>query len=277
MLIVMERIAKTYVCIDATYGEVHARQLVCGLGIFLSVDRDVLLVAVVRFYELHRLHEHTARTAARVINFAVVWLNHLSDKIHDALRRVELTLALTLGNGELAQKELVDTTDDVVLLVFERVELVNLVEQGGKLGAVESEITVIVGRQSAIELLVRLLDVGKCVVYNLEDIVLLGVLHDIRPTTFCRDIEHVVLSVELHHVSIVIAVLLTNLLMLLVEMVAGIFQEDKTQHHMLVFGRLHRSAHLVARLPQSFLHAFGRFCLCCFFCHCFCMYFINQR
>ena len=115
---------------DTTYGEVHLRQLVGRIGILLTIDRDILLITVVRLDKLHALHKHTARTAARVVYLPLVGLYHLGNQIDDALRGVVLPLALTLGDGELAEEILIDTSYQVVLTILERVDLIDLVQEG---------------------------------------------------------------------------------------------------------------------------------------------------
>ena len=126
MLIVMERIGShlTQVTGNATNGKVHLCQFVSGIGIFLTIDRHVLLVAVVRLYELHALHKHTARAAAGVIYLAAVRLYHLGYEVDDGLWRVEFALALAFGYGEIAEEVLIDPAYEVILAVLQRVSFV---------------------------------------------------------------------------------------------------------------------------------------------------------
>ena len=65
--------------LDAVDGEVHLRQPPGLLDRLLAEDRDVLGVAVVLVDELLGLDEHAARPAARVVDPAVVRLQHLDD------------------------------------------------------------------------------------------------------------------------------------------------------------------------------------------------------
>src|SRR5437588_9385255 len=90
--------------LDAADGEVHHGEAACGGVALLTVDGDVAELAAVRFDEFFRLHEHAAGTAARVVNTAFVWSEHLDEEAHDALRSVELTAFLAFGAGELAKE-----------------------------------------------------------------------------------------------------------------------------------------------------------------------------
>ncbi len=157
MLILEESIGGDFAEVggEPAHGEVHLGQLVGGGGelirqlpplphppgalrtsqmgaprpFVLPVDGDVLFVAVVAFHKFERLNEHAAGAAARIINLALVGLDHFGDEIDDALRGVELmnapaftlraTLAgcrcrsspfapeLALGGGELAEEVLI--------------------------------------------------------------------------------------------------------------------------------------------------------------------------
>ena len=55
---------------------VHLRQLVRGADLLLPVSGNILLVALVILYKLHRLHKHAAGAAARIVNLAGVRLDH---------------------------------------------------------------------------------------------------------------------------------------------------------------------------------------------------------
>ncbi|MNG26260.1 hypothetical protein D3C84_1112280 [compost metagenome] len=69
------------------------------------------------FDELLGLHEHAARAAARVINLAVVWVEHRHQGFDDAGGRVELPALLAFGAGELAEEVFVDLAEQVAGLV----------------------------------------------------------------------------------------------------------------------------------------------------------------
>src|SRR6266566_2251458 len=79
---------------DAADGEVHHGEAARGGVALLTVDADVAKLATVRFDEFFRLHEHAAGAAAGIVNAAFVWSEHLDEKAHDPLRRVELAAFL---------------------------------------------------------------------------------------------------------------------------------------------------------------------------------------
>ena len=90
-----------------------------------------------RLDELHALNKHTARTTTRVINLATIRLNHLSNKVDDSLRRIVFTFTLTFGNGKLTKEIFIDATDEIILRVFQRINLIDFIKQSSELGAVE--------------------------------------------------------------------------------------------------------------------------------------------
>ena len=100
--------------VDAADGEVHLRQPPGGGDELLAVDRDVVALAAVGGDELGRLHEHAARAAARVVDAALVRLQHLDEQPDDRAGRVELAGVAALGGGELAEEVLVDPAEHVV-------------------------------------------------------------------------------------------------------------------------------------------------------------------
>ena len=184
MVVVVEGVALPDVGRDAPDGEVHTRQLEGGVGVFLAIYAHVLHVAVMDLDELHRLHEHTARTAAGVVDLAVVGLDKLGDKVDYRLGCVVFALTFSLGDGELAKEIFIHAADKVVLGIGDGVQLVNFIQQRSELGLVQAEVGIVVVGQGTLQLLVLLLDVNERVVDNLEDIGLLGVLHDVRPAAF---------------------------------------------------------------------------------------------
>ena len=161
---------------EPAHGEVHLGQLVGGGGELLPVDGDVLLVAVVAFDKLDGLHEHAARAAAGVVDFAPVGLDHFGDEIDDALGGVELAPELALGGGEFAEEVFIDPADGVLLLVLDGVDVVDGIDEGGELAAIEPEAGEVVVGQGTLERGVALLDGGEGGVDFDGDVALLGLL-----------------------------------------------------------------------------------------------------
>src|SRR5690242_13927167 len=89
---------------------------------FLPINSDVADAPAVVLDELFGLHEHAARSAARVIDATVMRLQHLDHGAHHRSRRVEFAAALALGAGELAEKIFIDAPEHVAALPLVRFE-----------------------------------------------------------------------------------------------------------------------------------------------------------
>jgi hypothetical protein len=101
VLVVVEGVAMADLRIDAADGEVHLGEAPGGVVGFLAVDGDVAELAAVGLNELLARDEHATRTAAGVVDAALVGCEHLDQHAHDARRSVELAALLALGAGEL--------------------------------------------------------------------------------------------------------------------------------------------------------------------------------
>ena len=153
MLVVVESVGLllSQVAGNSADGEVHLGQLVGGLGVFLAVNGNIFLVAVVALDKLETLHEHTAGAAARVIDLAFEGLNHLRYEIDDALRGVEFALSFAFSDGKLGEEVFVHAANEVVLLVLEGINLIDLVQERCQLGDVKAQVGVVVVRKSALQ------------------------------------------------------------------------------------------------------------------------------
>ena len=85
------------------------------------------------------------------------------------------------------------------------------------------------------------------------DIILLRLRLDARPASLLRQIENIVLGVELDHLQVVAHALVREPLALGLELVADEFQEDQTENPMLLLRRFHRAAQLVGSVPKILL------------------------
>ena len=223
---------------EPAHGEVHLGQLVGGGGELLPVNRDVLGVAVVAFDKLERLHEHAARAAARIVDLALVGLDHFGDEIDDALRGVELAPQLALGGGELAEEVFIDPADGVLLLVADGVDVVDRIDEGGELAAIQPEAGEVVVRQGAFKRGIALLHRGEGGVDLDGDVALLGMLLDVGPAGGLRQVEDILHGVELHHVGVFLLPVGNQLGPALLELVRDELEEDQRKDDVLVFGRL---------------------------------------
>jgi hypothetical protein len=147
--------------------------------------------------------EGAAGATAGVVDLALVGFDHLGDEVDHALGGVELTAALALGGGEHAEEVFVDPADDVLFLVFDGVDVVDGVDEGGELAHIDAEAREVVVGQGAAQGFVVLLHRVQGGVDLDRDVVLLGLLLDERPARLLGQVEDVLHGVELHHVDIV--------------------------------------------------------------------------
>lgn len=244
---------------EPAHREVHLGQLVGGGGELLPVDGDVLGVAVVAFDEFERLHEHAAGATAGVVDLALVGLDHFGDEIDDALWGVELAPELALGGGEFAEEVFIDPADGVLLLVADGVDVVDGIDEGGELAAIQPEAGEVVVRQGALERGIALLHGGEGGVDLDGDVALLGMLLDVGPARGLRQVEDILHGVELDHVDVGFLTLGNQLCPALLELVGDELEEDQREDDVLVFRGLDGAAQLGGGFPQGFLKRFGGF------------------
>ena len=118
---------------DAPNGKVHLRQLHCCACGFLTVNSDLFRVSVMTLHELHRLHEHTAGTAARIINCALERLYHFGNQIDNAFRSIELSLAFAFLQSKIGKEVFIHPTHYILLFVFRQLDFIQLVQKRRKL------------------------------------------------------------------------------------------------------------------------------------------------
>src|SRR6185436_4119799 len=95
-------------------GKVHHTELACAVSFLLAVDANLLTgILLVLFNEMCALHEHAARTAGRIVNKTMVWLDDFDDELNDGLRSEELAALLSFDTSKLAKEVLVDLTEEV--------------------------------------------------------------------------------------------------------------------------------------------------------------------
>ena len=99
--------------VDAVDGEVHLGHPPGLLDALLAVDQDVLGVTIMLGDEPFRLHEHPARTAARVIHASAGRFEDLDNHPDDAGRGEEFAAAPSLRAGEIAEEVFVDLPHQV--------------------------------------------------------------------------------------------------------------------------------------------------------------------
>ena len=139
------------------------------------------------------------------------------------------------------------------------VDVIDGINQRRQLGRIQPQAGEVVIRQGTGQRRVVLLNIVQRRINFDGDVVLLGMLQHIRPATLLRQIEHVVLRVEIHHIHKVSAVLLGNLRPLNLKLIADEFQEDQAQDNMLVLGRFNTATQLVSGVPKGLFKTLGRF------------------
>ena len=221
----------------------------------LPVDGDVADPAAVAFDELLGLHEHATGAAARVVDAALVRLQHFDQHAHDRARRVELAAALALGAGEAAEKVFVDAAENVLGLVarLAHADPGDEVDQFAQHHLVERRAIVVLG-QHALEAGIGLLDLGHRVVDQLADGRLLGVVLQMRPARFLGHPEHV-LGQILVRVFGSGGVLRQQRRALRLEGVGDVLEKDQAERDVLVVGRFEVLAQLVGGEEQLRLEA----------------------
>ena len=134
MLIVCKRADRffTQIAADSADRKIHSCKFQSGIRRLLAENCNLLCVAVVCLYKLHRLHKHTARTAARVINFALIRLDKFCDQVDDTFRRIEFALALALLQCKVGKEIFIHPAHYVLLVVLGELYLIYLVQKRGK-------------------------------------------------------------------------------------------------------------------------------------------------
>ena len=195
--------------------------------------------------EFHALYEHTARTTTRIIYLATIRLYHLSNKVDNGLRRVVFTFTLAFGNGKLTEEVFIYTTDEIVLRIFQRVNLVDFIKQSSKFGAVERQTSIVVAGQGTLQRRIALLHFRQCLVYLDGNIILLGILYQEVPTALRLQIKDILRIIEHGVVCKCLLAFCHQLIASFRKAVVRIFQEDKTQHHMLILRWFNRATKFI--------------------------------
>lgn len=115
MLRVGEAVRRAFaeVVFDAPDGHVHRRQFPGGAVFFLAVDGDGAGVALVGADEALGLDEEAAAAHRRVIDAAVVGLQHGDDEANDGFGGEVLAAAFAFGEGKAAEEVFVNVAEDV--------------------------------------------------------------------------------------------------------------------------------------------------------------------
>ena len=206
------------------------------------------------------VHEHAARTAARVEDAALVRLDHLDQQLDDRLGRPELAAQLALSRRELAQEVEVDVPENVLRPagVVAQSDGADQVDQLPEPGLVEVRAGVLLG-QNTLENRVLLLDGLHRLVEQGADGRLLRLCLEAPLTCPAGLLRHPENAVG----GILVAVLGIGprlgeqLHPVFLEGVGDVLEENQSKHDILVLGGVHRATQLVGREPEFLLKAKG--------------------
>ena len=250
VLVIIECVGKdiAQVRIQATDGKVHVRHLPRIRVCLLTVDTNLAQVSLVALYKLGALYKHTAASAARVINSALVRLQNLYQRADNAGRRIELATILALQAGKLLQTVFVGSAQQVFLLAsivhfYVRKEIYHITQttlvqlRTGK-----------ILRQNALQSFVFTLNGGKCFIYYHAYFRCVGSSTNLAPSGFSRHEEDVLgcVFVLIFRVGVFVAL---QLLELLFEAVADVFQKNESEHHTLVLRSAEVASQNIGSLP----------------------------
>ena len=201
-------------------------------------------------------HEHARRAAARVVDPALVRLQHLDQHLDDAPRSVEFAAFLVLGACELRQEVLVDATEHVAgpRVLVAHSDVADKIDQLAEPPLVERRPGVVAG-QHVLERRVLTLDGGHRLIDGQADGGLPRLRPQIRPASFGRRPEDG--DVLVATLGGVLAPLGENGRVALFEGVGDVLQEEEAEDDVLVFGGVHRSAQRIGHRPQLGLVADG--------------------
>lgn len=147
----------------------------------------------------------------------------------------------------------------VLLLVADGVDVVDGIDEGGELAAIQPEAGEVVVGQGALERGIAFFHGGEGGVDLDRDVALLGMLLDVGPAGGFRQVEDIFHGVERHLVEVFLLALRHELGAALFELVGDEFEEDQREHHVLVFGGLDAAAQLGGGFPEGFLEGFFGF------------------
>ena len=182
----------TEVCIDAADGHVHFRHFP-GVGVgLLSVNAYIVAVTAVILDKLDALHEHTAGTAAGVIDaFAFARLENFDDGFHNACGGVEFTALDAFVACELCDAVFVGAAEQILARFgVAHVHVAKHIYHVAEHALIKVGGRVILG-EHALERLVVLLDFDHRLVKNLADFGGVGGFRDFGPAGVLRNKEDV--------------------------------------------------------------------------------------
>ncbi len=202
--------------------------------------------------ELHRLHEHTRRAAAGVVDPASVGLEHLDQELDDTAGGIEFTTLLALGARKLRQEVLIHPTEHILGAgrFVAHFDIADEVDELPQALLVQRRAGIVLG-QHALECRVIALDRSHGVIHKLADGGLFGLCPKVCPARLGRHPEdiHGTVFVGVFGVSPLSTLSLERRMMLL-KGVRNIFEEDQAEDNVFVLGSIHAAAKRVGHFPE---------------------------
>ena len=222
----------------------------------------VAVAAGVGTDEVDRLDEHAGGAAARVVDPALVRLQHLDEEPHDRAGSVELAALAALGQGELLQEVLVDVAQHVsgAGLGSTDHDVADHVHDLSQASLVQGRAGVVLG-QHVLERRVVPLDGDHGVVDQPADVGLARLVPEVLPAGLGRHPEDVLSDVLVSVLGGLLTQLVKHLRVALLECVGDVLQEDQAKDDVLVLGCVHAAAQGVSHAPE--LSLVGRGSRCC--------------
>ena len=256
------RVVAAEVGFDATDGKVHLCHLPCGRVGVLSEYGYVTQISAVVFNELCALHEHTARSAARVVHATIVGLQHFDQCAYHAGWGIEFACQLAFLLGKLGEAVFVCSAEDIAAAAC--VHHLNVGEQVNHItqtALVQFGTSEVLG-EDILQSLVFFFDRSHSIVDHGADFgsVRLG-SNDAPAGSFGYE-ENAFGNVFVH-IFLKTVAFFNELLILFVEAVRNVLEENKSQNDGFVFGCVDVTAQHTRCVPYLFFKANAG----CIVCH----------
>ena len=120
VLVIKERVCliRSEISINTADSHIHFSHFP-SVGVrFLPIYRNMVAVAAVRLQKFYRLHKHTARTAARIINAAIIKrFQYLNNGFHNAGRGIKFSALSPLIRRKLGNAIFIGMPQQILVFV----------------------------------------------------------------------------------------------------------------------------------------------------------------
>src|SRR5260370_20586583 len=94
--------------------KVHFAEIACIVGFLLTVNAQLASrIFCMLADKVRRLHEHTSRSAGRIEDHSVEWLDHSDDEFNDGFRCEELSAFASLYSCKCPKKIFIDLSEEI--------------------------------------------------------------------------------------------------------------------------------------------------------------------